>query len=147
MKFNNKLNSPEPTAQPKNFPISQASPEVTSIFTFSFHSLDFFLNSYITYVIILEQYIVRLYLLSNFIKMLFYVGSATPFSHPTFFPLRHKHIAAVAVVNFSLLYSIPLCEYTTIYLPILFFSWSKSLFDQNVKKVILLHMIQLQEPK
>ena len=87
IKFNNKLNSPEPAAQPKNYPISLPSPEVTSIFTFSFHSLDFFLNSYITYAIIFEQYSIRLYLLSNFIKMLFYVGSATPFSHPTFFSL------------------------------------------------------------
>ena len=65
-----------------------------------------------------------------------------PFLIQPFFPLKYKHIAAIAVVNFSLLYS-----NTTIYLPILFFSWSKSLFDQNVEKVILLHMIQLQESK
>lgn len=65
------MNTHEPTAQPKNYSISLPSPEVTGILTFSFHSLGFFLNSYITYVIIPKQYIVRLYLLYNFIKTLF----------------------------------------------------------------------------
>lgn len=139
MKFNNKLNFPEPTAQPKNYPISLPSRGNQYFHFLVFISLDFFLNSY-TYNNCTDSIVLELYLLSNFIKMLFYVGSATPFSHPTFFPLLPA-IASIAVVNFSLLYSIPTVIYP------FFFSWSKSLFDQNVEKVILLHMIQLQEPK
>ena len=101
MKFNNKMNTHEPTAQPKNYPISLPSPDVTGILTFSFHSLGFFLNSYITYVIIPKQYIVRLYLLYNFIKTLFLCSVLQlPFLTQLFFSLRLKHVTAVAVICF-----------------------------------------------
>lgn len=49
------------------------------------------------------------------------------------------------VQNFSILDGFTLANFTVIF----FFFWSlcKNLFDQNVEKVILLHMIQLQESK